>query len=62
MLVARCENVIGHFPLSLGVAGLNLIDGRSLQIPMTNTEDCLTALASRECKVISSSDSDGARD
>ncbi|RKP08644.1 hydroxymethylglutaryl-coenzyme A reductase-domain-containing protein [Thamnocephalis sphaerospora] len=47
-----CENVIGYTPIPIGVAGPIRIDGKMYHIPMTTTEGCLIASASRGCKAI----------
>jgi len=50
-----CENVIGHMPLPLGLAGPYKIDGTKRYIPMATTEGCLIASTSRGCKAITQS-------
>ncbi|KAJ1967803.1 3-hydroxy-3-methylglutaryl-coenzyme A (HMG-CoA) reductase isozyme [Dispira parvispora] len=47
-----CENVVGHIPLPLGIAGPVMIDGELLHIPMATSEGTLVASASRGCKAI----------
>ncbi|KAJ1660784.1 3-hydroxy-3-methylglutaryl-coenzyme A (HMG-CoA) reductase isozyme [Dispira simplex] len=47
-----CENVVGHIPLPLGIAGPIMIDGELLHIPMATSEGTLVASTSRGCKAI----------